>query len=159
MTIEAQIGILLIRHKMTLAVAESCTGGLVGNLITNISGSSEYFLGGIIAYNNSIKTDMLGVKKETIERFGAVSEETAKEMAKNVQEKFCSDIGLSITGIAGPSGGSPEKPVGLTYIGVAIKDIVIVRKFIWRGDRIENKQQSANAALEIIKKYGEVYKT
>lgn len=153
MNIEEQVGDLLKKHRLTLTVAESCTGGLVGDLITNVSGSSEYFLGGIIAYDSRIKIAVLGVSKETIDAFGAVSEETAKEMAGNVQTKLGSDIAISITGIAGPMGGSIDKPVGLTYIGLATKDTVIARKFIWIGSRLENKQQSAKAALEMVKDF------
>lgn len=153
MNIEEQIGVLLKKHNLTLAVAESCTGGLVGDLITNISGSSEYFLGGIIAYDNRIKINVLGVDKEIIDSFGAVSAETAKKMAMQVKTKCGSSIGLSTTGIAGPNGGSREKPVGLVYIGLAANDIVIAKKFLWNGTRIENKQQSARAALELLKEY------
>ncbi|HSW88536.1 MAG TPA: CinA family protein [Candidatus Saccharimonadales bacterium] len=156
MDIAEEVGLLLKKNKLNLAIAESCTGGLVGDLITNISGSSDYFLGGIIAYDNRIKIEVLGVKRETIDLYGAVSEETAKEMASCVREKFGSDIAVSITGVAGPTGGSEEKPIGLTYIGLATRDTVIAKKFLWKGNRIENKEQSAKAALEIIREYLEV---
>lgn len=148
-----QIGILLKNEKLTLSVAESCTGGLVGDMITNVSGSSEYFFGGIIAYDNRIKIEILGVEQEIIDTFGAVSAETAKKMAVRVKDICKTDIGISVTGIAGPSGGSAEKPVGLVYIGLATDMLITAKKFLWAGNRIENKQQSAQAALELIKNY------
>lgn len=153
MEIEEEVGLLLRQKSLTLSVAESCTGGLVGDMITNISGSSEYFLGGIIAYDNTIKANILGVSEKVLDTLGAVSAEAAKEMAQNIREKCNTDIGLSITGIAGPTGGTKEKPVGLVFIGIATQDEVSAKQFLWHGNRIENKQQSAHAALEIVKNY------
>lgn len=153
MTLAEQIGILLKNKKMTLSVAESCTGGLVGDMITNVSGSSDYFFGGIIAYDNRIKIEVLGVDQEILDTFGAVSAETAKKMAVRVKDICKTDIGVSVTGIAGPSGGSVEKPVGLVYVGLAADGIISAKKFLWTGSRIENKQQSAQAALEMVKDY------
>lgn len=153
MKLEEEVGLLLKQHELTLSVAESCTGGLVGDMITNISGSSEYFLGGIIAYDNTIKADVLGVSQKTLDTFGAVSAEAAKEMAQNIRETCNTDIGLSITGIAGPTGGTKEKPVGLVFIGLATQDKVSSKQFLWQGNRIENKQRSAHAALEVVRDY------
>ena len=138
---------------LKLAAAESCTGGLISDRITNISGSSEYFPGGIVAYSNEAKASLLGVSWDTLNKFGAVSPETATEMARGVRERFSSTLGLSVTGIAGPGGGMPGKPIGLTYIGLATQDRVIVEKYIWQGDRIANKEQSAEAALDLLYRY------
>lgn len=133
-----------------LAVAESCTGGLLGHLITDVPGSSNYFLGGIVSYSDAAKQQFLGVRRETLAAHGAVSTETAAEMARGVRAAFGADLSLSITGIAGPGGGTPEKPVGLVFIGLADQDGVEVRRFVWNGTRAENKQRSAEAALALL---------
>ena len=116
-------------------------------------GSSAYLVASVIAYAYEAKVAALGVPWETLNRFGAVSAETVTEMARGVREKFSTTIGIAVTGIAGPGGGTPEKPVGLVYVALATKDDLIVEKNIWRGNRLENKKQSAQAALELLKKY------
>ncbi len=144
------IGSLLANHELTIVTAESCTGGLIAHLITNVPGSSGYFLGGVVSYSNALKRDLLGVPDATLERYGAVSEETALAMAKGARERFGADIAVSVTGIAGPGGGTTAKPVGLTWIGLAKADTAFARQFVWGGDREENKHLSATAALDLI---------
>jgi len=151
--LEEHVGQLLTAHKLTLAVAESCTGGLVAHRITNVPGSSAYFLGGVVAYAYDAKEHLLGVDHDTLYRFGAVSEEAAREMARGVRRALGSGVGLSVTGIAGPGGAMPGKPVGLTWIALSARDFERAEQFIWSGDRIANKEQSAEAALELIKAY------
>lgn len=147
--IEAQVGRALKEGGWTLAVAESCTGGLVGHKITEVPGSSDYFMGGIIAYAYQAKEKFLGVDPVTLETYGAVSEETAVEMAEGVREAFDVDIGIGITGIAGPSSDQSEKPVGLTWIAASTADDVKTESHLWKGNRSSNKVQSAEAALEL----------
>ncbi|MBN2256803.1 MAG: CinA family protein [Anaerolineaceae bacterium] len=151
--LEIVIGDILRERKLTLAVAESCTGGLLGSLLTDVPGSSEYFLGGIIAYAYGAKENLLGVRHETLWQFGAVSRETVLEMARGVRRSFAADIGVSITGIAGPGGGMPNKPVGLAWIGLCTYDGEWSKSFQWNGDRHENKISSARAALQVIHDY------
>lgn len=146
-------GKLLKKRGLTLSLAESCTGGLVAHRITNISGSSNYFLGGVVAYSNEAKEKMLGVPHEILVRYGAVSEETARAMAEEARRLFASDLALAVTGIAGPTGGTPEKPVGLVYIALAAEEKVRCERHIWNGDRLQNKAQSAEAALETLIAY------
>jgi nicotinamide-nucleotide amidase len=150
-TIENAVAKLLIINKMTIATAESCTGGLLAHRLTNVSGSSKYLLGGIVSYSNEVKIAKVGVKKETIIAHGAVSEQTVSEMATGIQEKFQADIGIGITGIAGPTGGTDEKPVGLVYIGLAIKDKLIVKRFMFLKDRKANKLLSSLTALNMLR--------
>lgn len=139
---------LLLRELgKTIAVAESCTGGLIGKTITDIGGSSHVFTGGIISYSNRMKENVLGVKSQTLQNFGAVSFETAKEMAAGVIRVTGSDYGLSVTGIAGPDGGSVEKPVGTVFIGVASKTLADAKGFLMRGDRNEVRERSMNVAF------------
>ena len=145
---EEKIGEILKKRGLKIAVAESCTGGLVGSKITDVPGASSYFLGGVIAYSNEIKMNILGVKKETLENFGAVSEECAREMAIGVSRLFKSDVAIATTGIAGPSGGSKDKPVGLVYIGVKIGEEIEVRKYVFKGKRTEIKEKIANRAIQ-----------
>ena len=151
--LEEIIGQMLKEKTLTLTTAESCTGGLVGHRLTNIPGSSEHYLGGIISYSNKVKENNLGVDKSTLEQFGAVSSETAKEMAENVRSKLNSDLGLSITGIAGPGGGTDEKPVGLTYIALADGKNTRVKEFRFLSDRMLNKNASAQTALNMVRLY------
>lgn len=139
------------KRGFKLAVAESCTGGLLGERLTNIPGCSDSFVGGVISYDNSVKKGVLGVSGEDIDRFGAVSEEVARQMAAGVRARLAADIGVSITGIAGPDGGTPEKPVGLTWIAVA-GDAVEARRFQMIGDRTEIRQRAAQAALEMLRR-------
>ena len=136
---------------LKLAVAESCTGGLIGERITNIPGSSDIFLGGVIAYDNVVKEDFLGVRSHTLQRYGAVSEEVALEMAAGVKQKLQADVAISVTGIAGPGGGTSEKPVGLVWIVVAAREAK-ARRFHLIGDRTEIRQRAAQAALEMVRR-------
>ncbi len=142
---------ILIKKRLTVAVAESCTGGLLGHLLTSVPGSSSYFLGGVTAYANDIKQNILGVSEERLISKGAVSVETAKQMAEGVKHLFNSDLALSVTGIAGPEGGTKEKPVGLVYIGIADNKGVKAIKHIFSGDREMNKYRSAYAALNLLR--------
>ena len=151
--LEDIVGQLLNANNLSLSTAESCTGGLVGHKLTNVSGSSDYYLGGIISYSNSVKENNLGVAIETLNKHGAVSYETAIEMAENIRSKLDSDLGLAITGIAGPSGGTDEKPVGLTYVALADGKDTIVKEFRFLIDRILNKNASCQAALNMLRLY------
>ena len=135
----------------TLAVAESCTGGMLGERITSIPGSSDVFLGGVIAYHNEVKRSLLGVRSEAIERSGAVSEEVVLQMASGVRERLGADVGVAVTGIAGPGGGTPEKPVGLVWIAVHASEAK-ARRFHVGGDRAEIRQRAAQAALEMVRR-------
>ncbi|MEA3350032.1 MAG: CinA family protein [Chloroflexota bacterium] len=144
------IASLLQERDWSLAVAESCTGGLLGDRITNVPGASNYFEGGIVAYSYEAKVQLLDVKWPTLEKYGAVSKEVALEMVRGVRQAFSTDVSISITGIAGPSGGTPEKPVGLTWIGLSTPDHEDVRKFVWDGKRLQNKEYSIQAALHIL---------
>ncbi len=152
-SLEEVLGLVLKREKLTLGLAESCTGGLIGDRITNVPGSSQYFIGGIVAYNNRIKEKMLGVRAQTLIKHGAVSAETVRQMALGARKKFKSDIGLSISGIAGPDGGSALKPVGLVFIGISgpkgIK--VIEKRFL--GPRRQIKEMAAQTALNELRLY------
>lgn len=150
--LEKIAGDLLRKNSLTIAFAESCTGGLLSAKITNIPGSSNYFKGGIVCYSNEVKTCLLGVKESTINNFGAVSEETAIELAENIRLKMKSDIGISITGIAGPTGGSDEKPVGLVWIGYSDGKETIARKYLFGENRERTRFRSAAAALEILRR-------
>ena len=151
--IEEEVGDALRKRGLTLATAESCTGGLVGHRITNVSGSSDYYKGGVIAYANEVKEKHLHVARETLAEKGAVSAECAREMASGVRTLLSSDIGISTTGIAGPTGGTPDKPVGLVYIALATKEYVDYEKHIFHKDREGNKREAADAALEMLKRY------
>jgi PncC family amidohydrolase len=146
--IEVQVGRALKERHWTLAVAESCTGGLVGHKITEVPGSSDYFIGGIITYTYEAKEKFLGVDHKTLETHGAVSEETALQMAEGVRKAFDVDIGIGVTGIAGPGSDLSEKPVGLTWIAVSTAEGTLAQSHHWKGDRSSNKLQSAQAALE-----------
>jgi PncC family amidohydrolase len=142
---------LLGGYKIT--TAESCTGGLVAHRITNVSGSSDYFPGGVVAYSNEIKAGLLGVDRDTLNMHGAVSEETVIEMARGVRKLFGADIAISVSGIAGPTGGTPEKSVGTTWLGLSTNSGDWARHFVWDGDREQNKNYSADAALQFIVDY------
>ena len=141
----------LIYRKLTIATAESCTGGLIGKRLTDVAGSSKYFLGSITAYSNIIKTDLLDVTDHTLEKYGAVSEEVARKMAEGIRNNTHADIGISTTGISGPDGGSKSKPLGLVYIGVVTPDISKVKKYIFRVKRNIHREMSATAALNITR--------
>lgn len=150
---EQRIGSLLRERGQTLGVAESCTGGLIAHRLTNVAGSSEYFLGGIIAYSNSVKIKLLDVSPQTIEEHGAVSEQTVLEMARGARQVLGADIALSISGIAGPGGGSANKPVGTVWVGLATPDGERARRFHFDGDREQNKAAFAEAALNVLLEY------
>jgi PncC family amidohydrolase len=140
-------------RRLTLATAESCTGGLVSDRITNVSGSSEYFPGGIVAYAYEAKVNLLGVSWDTLNVHGAVSAETVLEMARGARKIFNADIGISVSGIAGPTGGLPEKPVGTTWFALATGMGEWTRHFVWDGDRVQNKRYSSEAALQFVMDY------
>ncbi len=151
--LEESVGRLLIEKKLTLALGESCTGGLIGHRITNVAGSSEYFRGGVVAYAYDAKERLLEVKHNTLYEHGAVSPETAIEMARGARRALGADIGMSATGIAGPGGGMPDKPVGLVYIALSARDAERVERFVWDSDREGNKALSAEAALSMLIAY------
>ena len=152
-SVEVQIGHLLRKRELKLALAESCTGGLIGDRITNVPGSSEYFLGGIVAYAYESKVALLGVSWDTLNTKGAVSQETVLEMARGARRILNTDIAVSVTGIAGPGGGTPEKPVGTVWIGLVAKEGEWTRLFQFSGNREQNKISSANAALQMLLDY------
>jgi PncC family amidohydrolase len=149
--LEVQLIQAFRRRGWTLALAESCTGGLIGHRLTNVPGSSDYFLGGIVAYAYEAKERLLGVRHQTLYQHGAVSRETAIEMARGARLALGADVGVSVTGIAGPTGGLPDKPVGLTWIAVSTRDREQAQQFLWKGDRMANKEQSAEAALHLLR--------
>jgi nicotinamide-nucleotide amidase len=152
-SMERVVGKLLLENNLKLAVAESCTGGLICRKITNNPGSSAYLLGGVVSYSNSLKTIFLGVSPDLLRFRGAVSREVAEEMAVRVREKSEADIGLAVTGIAGPDGGSEEKPVGTVYIAIATSEENWVTKFHFNGDRNQIREISAQSGLDLIRKY------
>jgi PncC family amidohydrolase len=136
-----------------LAVAESCTGGLLGHRITNVPGSSAYYQGSVTAYASEVKERILLVRHDTLYHYGAVSQQAAREMAQGVKRAFRADVGLSVTGIAGPGGGRPGKPVGLVYIALSAPDGEWLERRVWDGNRRENKERSAEAALDLLWRY------
>jgi PncC family amidohydrolase len=152
-SIEISIGELLRSRALRLATAESCTGGLIGHRLTDIPGSSDYFLGGVIAYANAVKIKALGVNAQTLEEHGAVSRETVLEMASGVRQALASDIGLAVSGIAGPGGGTTEKPVGLVWIGLSAPLVEVARRCMFTGERLSVKEQAAQAAIEMLQDY------
>jgi PncC family amidohydrolase len=152
-TLEEIVGRLLTEQGLTIAVAESCTGGLIAHRLTNVPGSSAYFIGGVVAYANEVKEQVLGVSGDTLAAHGAISEETVREMARGARRLFDTDVAISSTGIAGPTGGTPEKPVGLVYVALTAHDIERCERHLWQGDRLENKRQTAEAALDLLCQY------
>jgi PncC family amidohydrolase len=152
-SLEVVVGRLLRERGLVLAVAESCTGGLVGHRITDVPGSSAYYLGSVTAYAYEAKESLLGVRHDTLYEHGAVSEETALAMARGIRRALWADVGLSVTGIAGPGGGTPDKPVGLAYTALAAGDGEWVERHVWEGDRQANKAASAEAALDLLRRY------
>lgn len=144
------LGNRLREKRWTVAAAESCTGGLLMSYLTDVAGSSAYVMGGIVSYSNAAKQQLLGVDEATLQQYGAVSQQTAHAMAEGVRRVLQTDIGVSITGIAGPGGGTPEKPVGLVYIGLATAHTTIVERYVWSSDRTGNKLASVQAALRLI---------
>lgn len=153
MRVEEQVGVLLRRGGLRLAVAESCTGGLISHMLTNVAGSSTYYVGGVISYAYEAKVRLLGVKWETLEKFGAVSDKTVIEMAHGARIGMSADIGLAVSGIAGPGGGTPEKPVGTVWVGLSSAHHEDAQHFLFQGDRLAIKEQSAQAALEMLVKF------
>ena len=152
-SLEQEVGKLL-RHKgLTLGVVESATGGLISHLITNIPGSSDYYKGSVTAYSNEVKIKLVGVKEATINQYGAVSSEVAEEMAQGGRKILGADICLADTGIAGPGGAAPGKPVGLFYIGLSHGERTYSQKHNFQGEREQNKQSAAEAALSWLKEY------
>ncbi len=153
--LEEVVSKLLKRHDKTIAVAESCTGGLISNLLTNIQGSSKFFLEGIISYSNQAKKDLLNVSEKLIKEYGSVSAEVAKAMASGVKEHARADIGLSVTGIAGPTGVDErinrEKPVGLVYVAMVLNGDMECKEYRFSGSRIDIKKCAANAALDMLR--------
>jgi PncC family amidohydrolase len=139
-----------VGRGLTLSTAESCTGGLIAHVITEIPGSSAYFLGGIVSYSDAVKASELGVPAEMLERHGAVSAQVAGAMASGARARLHAHLAVAVTGIAGPAGGSAAKPVGLTYVAVADEAGLDVRRFTWHGDRTANKLSSARAALALL---------
>ena len=152
-SLEVQVGVLLGQRGLKLAAAESCTGGLIGDRITNIPGSSDYYLGSVVAYAYEAKERLLGVSHDTLITHGAVSRETVLEMARGIRQVLSADIGQSVTGIAGPGGGMPGKPVGLVWIGLSSVDGDWAYCCQWHGSRIENKAYTAQAALQLLLDY------
>jgi PncC family amidohydrolase len=139
-----------LERGLTVATAESCTGGLVAKLLTDVAGSSGYFRGGIVSYANEAKVRLLGVAQEQLAAHGAVSAQVARAMAVGARERTGADLAVAVSGVSGPGGGSPAKPVGLTYVAVADGAAVEVRRFLWVGDRSANRDASARAALELL---------
>ena len=152
-SLEQEVGNLLRKKGLTLGVVESATGGLISNLITNVPGSSDYYKGSITAYSNEIKVEVIGVKEDTINQFGAVSYQVAEEMALGGRKILDADVCLADTGIAGPGGATAGKPVGLFYLGLSHQGGTYSRKHTFQGDREQNKRSAAEAALGWLKEY------
>jgi PncC family amidohydrolase len=152
-SLEILVGSILRERGLKLVTAESCTGGLIGSRITDVPGSSEYFLGGIVAYAYEVKAALLNVTWDTLKAYGAVSRETVFAMAKGALIRMGGDIAISVSGIAGPGGGAPEKPVGTTWIGLVAKDGEWAREFRFSGNREQNKASAADAALQMLLDY------
>lgn len=152
-SLEAQMGSILRARGLKIAFAESCTGGLLGNRVTNVPGSSEYFLGSLVAYAYEAKANLLGVSWDTLNTHGAVSQETVLEMARGAQRGFQADIAVSISGIAGPGGGTPTKPVGTVWLALVAPEGEWTRQFHFSGSREEIKAASADAALQLVLDY------
>lgn len=147
-----QIHKLLLKNKKTVAIAESCTGGLLSNLLTQLSGSSQYFILGVVAYHNKTKQNILKIPYSLIVKKGAVSKEIACRMAKNIRKIARTDLGIGVTGIAGPSGGTPDKPVGTVFIALDSRKRKISKKFIFQGSRISIRKNAGQKALELLRR-------
>lgn len=150
--IEEIVAEILVKRELTIATAESCTGGLLAGRLINYPGISSAFMEGAITYSNEAKMARLNVKKETLERFGAVSKETAAEMAQGIAKAARTDIGISVTGIAGPGGGTDEKPVGLVYVGLCIKGKVKTEELHLSGDRQKVRERTVISALDFLRR-------
>ena len=151
--LEQEVGNLLRQKRLTLGIVESATGGLISHLITNVPGSSDYYKGSVTAYSNEIKIKVVGVKEDTINKYGAVSHQVAEEMAQGGRKILAADICLADTGIAGPNGATPGKSVGLFYIGLSHQAGTYSQKHYFQGNREQNKRQAAEAALGWLKEY------
>jgi len=151
--LEQEVGNLLRQKGLTLGIVESATGGLISHLITDIPGSSDYYKGSVTAYSNEVKIKVVGVKEATINKYGAVSYQVAEEMAQGGRKILATDICLANTGIAGPSGATPGKPVGLFYIGLSHQSGTYSQKHYFQGTREQNKRQATEAALAWLKEY------
>lgn len=144
-----RLAAVLTRLNYSLAVAESCTGGRLAAAITDVPGVSSFFIGGVVSYSDTVKQALLGVPVEVLAEHGAVSEPTARAMATGVKERLGADVGIGITGIAGPGGALASKPVGLVYVAVASGDRILARRDLWQGNRLEIRRASVRAALEL----------
>jgi PncC family amidohydrolase len=152
--LEVTVGEKLLARGLVLATAESCTGGLIGDLLTNVPGSSNYYWGGVISYDNQVKNGVLGVPQEILDTVGAVSRECAIAMAHGVLKLIGANVAVSVTGIAGPGGGTPDKPVGLVYIAVVDgQGYEVCERHVWDADREGNKELSARRALQMVLEY------
>ena len=153
LALEEKVGRLLVQRGFTLALAESCTGGLIGHRITDVPGSSDYFIGSVVAYAYQVKERVLGVRHGTLYEHGAVSEQVALEMARGARRLLATDVALAVTGVAGPGGGTPGKPVGLVYVALSARDAERCQQHVWPFDRAGNKAASADAALTLLLEY------
>ena len=152
-TMEGMVGHMLAERGLTISVAESCTGGLIGHKLTNVPGSSKYFQGGVLSYSNESKVDLLRVSPQTLEAHGAVSGRTAREMARGIKERIKTDLGVAVTGIAGPDGGTKEKPVGTVHIGLASRKDIFSRRYRFWGNREQVKLNTAMMALDWVRRH------
>lgn len=150
MSLEERVIKLLADKRLTVTTAESCTGGLISGTLVNVAGASDVLGEAYVTYSNEAKQRLVGVKQETLERYGAVSAQTAREMAEGVARAAHADAALSATGIAGPGGGTVEKPVGLVYIGCFLRGKTVIRECRFTGDRMENRLQTVRTALEML---------
>lgn len=150
---EEVVGHLLLEKNLSISVAESCTGGLIGHRLTNVPGSSSYFHGGVVVYSNQSKVDLLRVDPRTLETHGAVSERTVEEMARGVKDRIKTDLGLAVTGIAGPDGGTRQKPVGTVHVGLAAREKTFSREYRFWGNRVQVKLNSSMMALDWVRRY------
>ena len=155
MSPEEEVASLLKARGLTIAVAEACTAGRVGHLLTSVTGSSDYFYGGVLAYARSVKRDVLGVPQELLETYGSVHQVTALAMAQRIREMCNTDIGISTTGVAGPTGRTPQRPVGLFYVALSARDgYNLYREHLFtHNDRNANREATTYAALELVKEY------
>jgi nicotinamide-nucleotide amidase len=151
--LEVQVGERLTARGLTIALAESSTGGLIAKRLTDISGSSAYVIGGVVAYANAVKQRLLGVSEQTLIDHGAVSEPVARQMAEGARHLFGTDLAISVTGIAGPTGATATKPVGLHYVGLSAAEGTWVRRYVWDGDRAHNRASTADAAFRLVLDY------
>jgi len=150
LALSSSVGKALVNRGYTISTAESCTGGLLSHVLTGISGASAYFVGGVIAYSNVVKAQVLGIEVATLERYGAVSAQTARQMAESARRKFDTDFGLSTTGIAGPTGGTPEKPVGFVWIGISTPDKTQTHACQFSGERLAIMRSTVIEALTCL---------